>query len=129
ARCVSSARRDLRGGRGAILVPTATIAHAPRVLIVGETPPRSAKPATLLWKPLITIEARDPVPAPLHEGFGQHALGHLVCLRLGCSMWPYSCMLSAGLIHGRRRQAGSENGATASAAGRSPRVTACTGRD
>src|SRR6516164_1173623 len=30
ARCVSSARRDLCGGRGAILVPTATIAPAHR---------------------------------------------------------------------------------------------------
>ena len=28
ARCVSSARRDLRGGRGEILVPTATIRSA-----------------------------------------------------------------------------------------------------
>ena len=33
ARCVSSARRDLCGGRGAILVPTATIGAQPRSIM------------------------------------------------------------------------------------------------
>src|SRR5262249_22252580 len=42
ARCVSSARRDLGGGRGAILVPTATVRNCCRW-----------KPLGLLSRPLI----------------------------------------------------------------------------
>src|SRR5215472_7779196 len=38
------------------------------VLTVGETPPRSAKPATLPRKLLIAIEARDPVPVSFQRG-------------------------------------------------------------
>src|SRR6476661_8872215 len=50
----------------------------PSMLAVGETPPQSADPATLLGNLLIAIEARDLLPASLGEGLAQRSLGHLV---------------------------------------------------
>src|SRR5438270_718864 len=47
---------------------------------VGQTPFRSAKPATLLRNLLMAIEARDPVQSSLREGFGQRALGRRVAV-------------------------------------------------
>jgi hypothetical protein len=56
------------------------VGHCPRsgMLAVGETPPRSANPATLFGNRLIAIEARDLIPASPGKGLGQRALGHLV---------------------------------------------------
>src|SRR5579871_4945197 len=51
-----------------------------QLLAEGETPPRSANPATLLGNVLIAIEARDLLPASLGEGFGQRTLGCLVAV-------------------------------------------------
>src|SRR6202171_6667429 len=51
---------------------------APCALTVGETPSRSANPATLLCNLLIAIEPRHFLPAALGEGFGQRAFRRLV---------------------------------------------------
>ena len=45
---------------------------------IGETPPRSAKPATVVGNLLIAIQASDLLPATFREGFGERALGRLV---------------------------------------------------
>ena len=48
------------------------------VSILGEAPPRSAKPAALLSNVLVSIQSRDLLPAAMREGFGQRSFGHLV---------------------------------------------------